>query len=174
MQQFGKKIFKTIKKKLKKKKKKKKIIPAKINEVNLEIKDIKEDLKEGEKEEAKDLENQIKETEDEFNLCKEGKIEFSKIHSSANRPLNKIGDFNNKTQFCPCCNLPAEQDNILMPFKFCDSIEKYSECGEGIFLYFAYFKFAIASLFVCSLIIGFTNIYYNFNCNKTLKNFCNK
>ena len=157
MLDIGKKIVKTIKKKLKKKKKKKKVIKQN-NIVNLDIKYI---------------ENKIKTTEDEFNLCKEGKIELSKIHSSANRPLNKIGDFNNKTQFCPCCNLPAEQDNILMPFKFCDSIEKYSECGEGIFLYFAYFKFAIVSLFVCSLIIGFTNIYYNFNCNKALKNFCN-
>ena len=36
-----------------------------INVVNLDIKDI---------------ENQIKTTEDEFNLCKEGKIEFSKYY----------------------------------------------------------------------------------------------
>ena len=162
MQQLGKTIFKTVKKKLKKKKKKKKVIPIKNEEANLEIKDIKD----------QEQENQIKSTEDEFNLCKEGKIEFSKTHSSANRPLNKIGDFNNNTQFCPCCNLPAEQDNILIPFKFCESIEKYAECGEGIFLYFAFFKFAIASLFICSVIIGLTNIFYNFECNKALNEFC--
>ena len=53
----------------------------------MKIKDIKD----------QEQENQIKSTEDEFNLCNEGKIEFSKTHSSANRPLNKIGDFNNNT-----------------------------------------------------------------------------
>ena len=76
MQEFGKKIIKTFKKKLKKKKKKKKINLNinQNNEVNLNI---------------KDLENQIKTTEDEFNLCKEGKIEFAKLHSLANRPLHK-------------------------------------------------------------------------------------
>ena len=158
MLEYGKKIVKTIKKKLKKKKKKKKVKNNQNKIVNLDIKDI---------------ENKIKTTEDEFNLCKEGKIEFSKIHSSANRPLHKIGDFNNSTQFCPCCNLPAEQDKILIPFKFCESTEKYAECGEGIYLYFAFFKFVIASLFVCSLVIGFTNIYYNFKCNKALILFCN-
>ena len=154
MIEIGKKIVKTIKKKLKKKKKKKKV----SNQNNVVIKDI---------------ENQIKTTEDEFNLCKEGKIEFSKLHSSANRPLHKIGDLNSNTQFCPCCNLPAEQEQILIPFKFCESIDKYAECGQGIYLYFEFFKFSIASLFVCSLIIGLTNIYYNYKCNNAIINFCN-
>ena len=158
MLEYGKKMIKTIKKKLKKKKKKKKINLNLHPESNLEI---------------KDLENQIKTTEDEFNLCKEGKIEFSKIHSSANRPLHKIGDFNINTQFCPCCNLPAEQDKILISFKFCENSTKYAECGEGIFLYFAFFKFSIVSLFICSAVIGIVNIYYSFECNKALIHFCN-
>ena len=160
MQEFGKKIIKTFKKKLKKKKKKKKINLNinQNNEVNLNI---------------KDLENQIKTTEDEFNLCKEGKIEFAKLHSLANRPLHKKGDFNDNTKFCPCCNLPAEQDKILVPFSFCENTEEYAECGEGIFLYFAFFKFAISSLFICSVIIGITNIYYNSNCYNALIQFCN-
>ena len=157
MLDFGKKIAKTVKKKLKKKKKKKKVTNL-INVVNLDIKDV---------------ENQIKTTEDEFNLCKEGKIEFSKLHSSANRPLRKIGNLNSSTQFCPCCNLPAEQAQILVPYTFCESIDKYAESGQGIYLYFAFFKFSIVSLFICSLIIGLTNIYFNFECNNDLINFCN-
>ena len=157
MLDIGKKIVKTIKKKLKKKKKKKKVIKQK-NIVNLDIKYI---------------ENKIKTTEDEFNLCKEGKIEFSKLHSSANRPLRQIGDLNKSTQFCPCCDLPAEQEEVLIPFKFCENIEKYSECGEGIYLYFAFFKFAIMSLFICSVFIGLTNIYYSYKCNVALIKFCN-
>ena len=74
---FGKKIVKTVKKKLKKKKKKKKVTNL-INVVNIDIKDV---------------ENQIKNTEDELNLCNEGKIKFSKLHSSANRPLRKKRKF---------------------------------------------------------------------------------
>ena len=157
MLDIGKKIVKTIKKKLKKKKKKKKVIKQN-NIVNLDIKYI---------------ENKIKTTEDEFNLCKEGKIEFSKLHSSANRPLRQIGDLNKSTPFCPCCDLPAEQEEVLIPFKFCENIEKYSECGEGIYLYFAFFKFAIMSLFICSVFIGLTNIYYSYKCNVALIKFCN-
>ena len=78
-------VFQTIKKKTKKKKKKK--IPK--NKVNIEV---------------LDLEAQIKNTEDEFNLSKEGLIEYAKIHSSANNPMHKIEEFNSNTRFCPCCN----------------------------------------------------------------------
>ena len=60
---FGKKIVKTVKKKIKKKKKKKKVINL-INVVNIDVKDV---------------ENQIKNTEDEFNLCNEGKNRILKI-----------------------------------------------------------------------------------------------
>ena len=144
---FGKKIVKTVKKKKKKK------VTNLINVVNIDIKDV---------------ENQIKNTEDELNFCNEGKIKFSKLHSSANRPLRKIGNLNSLTQFCPCCNLPAEQAQILIPYTFCESIEKYAESGQGIYLYFAFFKFAIVSLFICSFIIGLTNIYFNYECNYAL------
>ena len=158
MYEYGKKIVKKIKKKLKKKIKKKIANNTQNPQVNLEIKDI---------------EQQIKITEDEFNLSKEGKIEFSKKHTSANKPLFQIGEFNSDTKFCPCCNLPTEQENILIPFKFCESTDKFAECGEGIFLYFSFFKFAIASLLMASIIIGATNVYINYGYANTLINFCN-
>ena len=160
MYEYGKKIVKKIKKKIKKKKKKiiKDILKEKEKQVNLEIKDI---------------EPQIKNTEDEFNLCKEGKIEYAKIHTLANKPLCQIQYFNNNTKFCPCCNLPAQQENILIPFKLCENTDKFAECGEGISLYFTFFKFIIISLFTVSVIIGSTNTYFNYTYSKSLINFCN-
>ena len=161
MYENGEKIVKKIQKKLKKKKKKKTVInnqDNQNNQVNLEIKDI---------------DQQIKCTEDEFNLSKEGRIEFAKIHTLANRPLHQKGEFNTDTKFCPCCNLPAEQENILIPFKFCENTDKFAECGEGIFLYFSFFKFGISSLLVASIIIGTSNIYLNYRYTNTIMDFCN-
>ena len=167
MYEYGKKIIKKIKKKIKKKKKK----ISQINEikdktvkdgtVNIEIKDIK------------DMDPQIKNTEDEFNLSKEGLIEFAKLHSSSNKPLHQIQDFNSNTKFCPCCYLPAEQENILIPFKICENTDNFAQCGEGISLYFIFFKFAIVTLLIASIIIGSTNIYFNYKYSSTLIKFCN-
>ena len=154
MIEYGKKIVKKIKKKIKKKVKK----ILKDKKVQLEIKDI---------------EPEIKNTEDEFNLCKEGKIEYAKIHKLANKPLCQLHDFNDNTKFCPCCNLPAEQENILIPFTLCENTDNFAECGEGISLYFTFFKFIILSLFAVSVIIGSINIYFNYKYTKSLINFCN-
>ena len=147
-------MFKTVNKKTKKKKKKK--IPK--NKVNIEI---------------LDLEAQIKNTEDEFNLSKEGLIEYAKIHSSANKPMRQLQEFNSNTRFCPCCNLPAEQEGILVPFKFCESTDKFAECGEGIALYFTFFKFCIMISFIASVVIGTSNIYFNYRYSSVLLDFCN-
>ena len=157
--EYGKKIVKKIKKKLKKKKKK----ILKINE----IKDPSANI------EIKDIEPQIKNTEEEFNLSKEGLIEFAKLHSSSNKPLHQIQDFNSNTKFCPCCNLPAEQENILIPFKICENTDNFAQCGEGISLYFTFFKFTIISLLLASIIIGTTNIYLNYKYSSTIIKFCN-
>ena len=148
-------VYKKMKKKLKKKKKKK---ISQSDQVNLDIKDI-------------DVE--LDNIEEEFNLSQEGKIEYAKIHASANKPLRQIQDFNSETKFCPCCNLPSQQEGVLVPFSFCDNTDKFAECGEGVSLYFIFFKFCIITLFVASAIIGTTNIFFNYKYSQVLLKFCN-
>ena len=55
---------------------------------------------------------------DVYDLNKIGSIKYAKIHRSANRPLykNKNRSFNRFTEFCQCCNLPAEQKDIMEKF----------------------------------------------------------
>ena len=106
-----------------------------------------------------------------FSLDNLGDIELAKKHRSANRPLNKIkNDFDKETQFCPCCNLPCEQKGIIEPFKFCDKIEEFGICGNGIYLYFVYISFAVG----CNLIIIlFSSITFNIFSNKYYNNVLN-
>ena len=122
------------KKKKGKKKKRKKIININnpLNQLNL-INNPQPEL------EIQDLEEQIQNTEDEFNLNKEGKIELSKIHSSANRPLNKINEFNSDTKFCMCCNLPSEQDDVLIRYNFCSNTDKFFRIRGGDCTIFYFF-----------------------------------
>ena len=76
------------------------------------------------------------EKKQKFNLYGKGYIIYAKIHSSANRPLNKINNFTEKVEFCPCCNLPSYTKGILEPFSYCTPTKKFSDCGVGIYLYF--------------------------------------
>ena len=95
-----------------------------------------------------------------FNLNKVGTIEFAKIHQSANRPLYKKSDFNENTKFCKCCNLPAEQEGILERFNFCDDPDKFIDCGEGVSLYFIFFKFSIIVLLITFFLVWLFFFFY--------------
>ena len=90
---------------------------------------------------------------EKFNLNKVGIIEYAKIHQSANRPLNKKSDFNENTKFCKCCNLPTEQEGILEKFKFSDHPDMFIDCGEGVPLYFTFFKFSIIILVITFFLV---------------------
>ena len=48
--------------------------------------------------------HKVGEIKQKFNLDGKGFINYAKIHSSANRPLNKINNLTEKVEFCPCCN----------------------------------------------------------------------
>ena len=61
----------------------------------------------------------------------------------------------------------------MIPYKFCDSTDKFAECGEGIALYFTFFKLCIIALFIASAIIGSTNIFINYKYSKVIIDFCN-
>ena len=113
------------------------------------------------------IENQIN---NKFSLDNLGDIELAKDHRSANRPLNKIKEFNKKTKFCQCCNLPCEQKGVIEPFKYHDSVKDFSICGKGIYLYFFYISYAVC----CNLIIIFlSSITFNISSNKYYKNVLN-
>jgi len=97
---------------------------------------------------TKVVQNQIKEN---FSLNNVGRIDLAKEHRSANRPLYKKNEFNKKTKFCQCCNLPCQQEGVIEPFSFCESVKNFAACGKGIYLYFFYIIFAI----FCFIIVGF-------------------
>ena len=42
-----------------------------------------------------------------------GKPENAEIHRDANIPLKKVGEFNEETVFCQCCDLPCEQEGVM-------------------------------------------------------------
>ena len=93
------------------------------------------------------------------NLDGLGNIELAKQHREANRPLKKIKDFDEKTKFCPCCNLPVRDDKCVKKFNFCESTDKYAECGRGISLYFSFFRFSLFILIIAFISICLPTLY---------------
>ena len=110
------------------------------------------------KEKIVKLKNEIK---TDFNLDQIGKIELAKIHSQANRPLRKKNDFNSYSIFCPCCGLPREQYGVLEQFKICDNTENFVECGQGVTLYFSFFRFSIIIMLISFVILGIPCLYFS-------------
>ena len=102
-----------------------------------------------------------------------GKIEEAKKHRSANRPLHKIKDFNSNVNFCRCCNLPCEEKGIIEPFKFCDNIDNFAECGLGVSLYFYFFQFASVVIFVGICVLAISMMVFNHHYTKGINRVCN-
>ena len=102
-----------------------------------------------------------------------GIIEEAKKHRSANKPLHKIKDFNNNVNFCRCCNLPCEEKGIIEPFKMCDDIDNFAECGLGVSLYFYFFRFAFIVLFIGIGILSISMIIFNHHYTKGINRVCN-
>ena len=113
---------------------------------------------------------------EEYNLDKIGTIRYAKIHSSANRPLRKKEgkDFDRRTEFCKCCNLPAEQLGILEQFNFLDNPDNFVECGEGVSLYFTFFRFAAIMMLVTFVLSCIYNIILSNSYTKELLKICNE
>ena len=100
--------------------------------------------------------NTTKYVEKKFNLDEIGKIKIAKNHSEANRILKQINKFNKNTQFCPCCCLPCPQDGILEKFSYFDNTDEFADLGQGISLYFSFFKYSIIlTAFTTILVILF-------------------
>ena len=83
-----------------------------------------------------------------------GEIKIAKIHKKATKPLKQIKDLTKKDiklNSCPCCGLPTKINGKLEDYKICDNPDEYTNCGEGVVLYFSFFKFCIIVLFIASL-----------------------
>ena len=102
-----------------------------------------------------------------------GTIENAKKHRSANRPLHKLKELTDNVNFCRCCSLPCEEKGILEPFKFCDDIDKFSECGLGVTLYFYFFKFMTLIVFMGICILAISMMVFNINYTDGINDVCN-
>ena len=109
---------------------------------------------------------------DEFSLYKLGKIEWAKEHASANRPLNKLGQFNKNTNFCNCCNLPCETPGIIERFSFCENTENFSVCGKGVPLYFYFYRYCILILIIVLFVMSIPMIISNNNHLRSIEKYC--
>ena len=118
------------------------------------------------------MEDKVKK-EGKVSLNDLGKIEEAKKHRSANRPLHKIKDFNNNVNFCRCCSLPCEEKGIIEPYKMCDSIDDFYECGLGVTLYFYFFQFAIIVLFIGIGVMAISMMVFNHHYTKGINRVCN-
>ena len=83
-----------------------------------------------------------------------GNIEEAEIHRNANIPLKKVGEINEKTPFCKCCNLPCKTDGVVEKYKYSDSTEEFIQNGQAIPLYFSFYIYSIFILSISFLAIS--------------------
>ena len=107
-----------------------------------------------------------------FSLDKLGKIKWAKEHASANRPMNKLKEFNKNTKFCNCCNLPCETPGVIQPFSACEKSENFSICGRAVPLYFYFIKYCIYCLIVVLIMMSLPLAYFNYGRSIEIKDFC--
>ena len=114
----------------------------------------------------------VKKNIEDYSLDDLGKIENAKKHRSANRPLHKINDFTECVNFCRCCNLPCEEKGIIEPFGCCEDIDKFSECGLGVTLYFYFFRFITFIVFMGVFVLSISMIVFNLNYTDGITDVC--
>lgn len=103
-----------------------------------------------------------------------GSIEDAKIHSDANRPLKKLGEFNSQTVFCKCCGLPCEQKGVMEKYSFEDSTDEFIKHGQVISLYFSFYIYSMFILLYIFLAISLPTLIITNEKSKELNKICNK
>ena len=104
-----------------------------------------------------------------------GEIKIAKVHSEATRPLKQKKDLTKKeikNNSCPCCGLPTIISGKLENYKMSDSPDEFSNCGEGVVLYFSFFKFCIIITFIAVVGISCIDSYISYNYYYELTKFC--
>ena len=103
-----------------------------------------------------------------------GSIEDAKIHSNANRPLKRLGEFNSQTVFCKCCGLPCEEKGVMEKYSFEDSTEEFITHGQVISLYFSFYVYSMFILLYIFLAISLPTLIITNEKSKELNKICNK
>ena len=120
--------------------------------------------------------SQIVSQDETFNIYGLGEIKYAELHGKANRPLKQITDeLDPSIQKCPCCNLPVpdEEQKYLKPYSTCDNPDEFSNCGQGVVLYYSFIKYIIINLFIVSICVSCFNLYFSFKYYKELEKVCN-
>ena len=103
-----------------------------------------------------------------------GKPENAEIHRDANIPLKKVGEFNEETVFCQCCDLPCEQEGVMEKYKYSDSTDEFIQNGQAISLYFSFYIFSIFILMIAFLSISLPCLTISYSRSHELNKICNK
>ena len=161
------------------------IYDQKSNEKDSKIKLIKDSKKEKKgkiKKKSKKKKKGIKKL-DEIEI-KEGKvtkfslgqIKYAEMHKQATKPLRHLQDLTEqevKKFSCPCCGLPSQITGKLEPYELCDNPDDFSNCGQGVVLYYSYIKFVVFATLVATIGISGLNIYYAYKYTYELRKVCN-
>ena len=127
------------------------------------------------KKELKILDNIEEEKEEKKTKFSLGEIKIAKIHKEATRPLKQIKDLTKeeiKNNSCPCCGLPTKIKGKLEDYKMCNSPDEFTNCSDGVVLYFSFFKFCMIVTFIAALGIGGVCSYISYNYYNELQEFC--
>ena len=119
---------------------------------------------------------QITAQDENFNIYGLGEIKYAELHGKANRPLRQVKDeLDLSIQKCPCCNLPApdEKGEFLKFYSTCDNPDDFSNCGQGVVLYYSFIKYIIVNLFIVAVCISCFNIYFSYKYYTELEKVCN-
>ena len=108
-----------------------------------------------------------------FDIYRLGKVKDAILHSLANKPLKQIKQPDSSLEVCPCCNSYYAKKGYFGPYSICENPDEFSNCGQGVVLYFSFLKYIIAVTFIASLCTSFVNIYYSNNYYIELREVCN-
>ena len=149
-------------------------IIEKVSKTDKKNKKIKKKKKKNKKGLKKLQEVEIKEAKiTKFSL---GQLKYAKMHKQATKPLRVLQELTEeelKNFTCPCCGLPSQISGKLEPYKLCDNPDDFSNCGQGVVLYYSFIKFVIFVTFIATIGISGLNIYYAYKYTYELRKVCN-
>ena len=120
--------------------------------------------------------NQVTVQNENFNIYGLGRIEYAELHGKANRPLKQVREeLTPMIETCPCCHLPApdQKQEYLKLYSTYDNPDDFSNCGQGVVLYYSFIKYVIVNLLIVAIGISCFNMYFNFKYYKELEKVCN-
>ena len=114
--------------------------------------------------------------EDIFNIYSVGSMVNAKKHRSATRPKKQIEyltEAEEREHVCPCCGLPEKVNGKIEYFNTCDNPDGFSNCGQGVVLYYDYIKFVIIISFIASVGMACFNLYFSYKYYTEMTKVCN-